>query len=61
MKTKPKVKPDQSAAAAINFNKYPVKFIDKQLMNLGEKWITSKNLQPFGGLLSNVIFQCNDV
>lgn len=40
MKTKVKVKPVQSAVAAINFNKYPIKFVDRQLMNLGEKWIT---------------------
>ena len=36
----------QSAAAAINFNKYPIKFIGRQLINLGEKQITSKNLEP---------------
>jgi hypothetical protein len=38
--------PVQLVAAAINFNKYPIKFVDRQLINPGEKWITSKNLGP---------------
>jgi hypothetical protein len=47
-KAKPEVKPVQSAAAAINFNKYPIKFGDRQFMHLGEEWITSKNLGHLG-------------
>lgn len=44
IKAQLKVKPVQSTVGAINFNKYPIKFLDRQLMNLGEKWITWKNL-----------------
>lgn len=36
-----------AAAAAINFNKYPIKPVDRQLMDLGEKWVTSKTQGPF--------------
>lgn len=52
------MKPVHPAAAAIHFNKYPLNSGDRQLMNLGEQWITSENLEPFGGLASNATFQC---
>lgn len=51
--------PVQLVAAAINFNKYPIKFVDRQLINPGEKWITSKNLGPLGAEECNLsMYSC---